>query len=81
MRVLTSKLPESTSSLSSRKIAEGKRKGESYREALSLQDVFSDSGNATGSSQKTSLPSDTERRKRTQLNKNQSKNQLEVVED
>ena len=51
----------------SRRIAEGKRKGESSREAVSLQDVFSDSGNASGSAQKTSLPSDTERRKGTQL--------------
>ena len=67
MRAETSKQPENTPSQLIRKIAEGKRKGESSREALSLQDVFSDSGNASGSSQKTSLPSDTERRKRTQL--------------
>jgi hypothetical protein len=69
MRAETSKQPENTSSPSSIKIAEGKRKGESYGEALSLQDVFSDSGSATGSSQKTSSPSDTERRKGAQLEK------------
>jgi hypothetical protein len=67
MRAKTSKKPENPSSLLSRMIAGGKRKGESYREALSLQDVFSDSGNDSGSSQKTYLPSDTERGKRAQL--------------
>jgi hypothetical protein len=67
MIVETSKQPEDTPSQLSRRIAEGKRKGESYREALSLQDVFSDSRNASGSIQKTSLPSDTERRKGAQL--------------
>jgi hypothetical protein len=75
MRAETSKQPENTSSQSSRKIAEGKRKGESYGEALSLQDVFSDSGSATGSSQKTSLPSDTERRKGAQLDKKVNRKQ------
>jgi hypothetical protein len=69
MRAETSKQTENTSSQSGKSIAEGKRKGESYGEALSLQDVFSDSGSATGSSQKTSLPSDTERRKGAQLEK------------
>jgi hypothetical protein len=56
MSVETSKQPENTSSQLGRKIAEGKRKGESYREALSLQDVFSESQNASGSSLKTSCP-------------------------
>jgi len=50
MRTETSKEPGNHSSLLSRRIAEGKRKEESYAQALSLQDVFSDSGNATGSS-------------------------------
>jgi len=36
------------------KIAEGKRKGESYSPALSLQDVFSDPENSPGFHQKTS---------------------------
>jgi uncharacterized protein Veg len=59
MRAETSKEIENTSSQSGKSIAEGKRKGESYGEALSLQDVFSDSASATGSSQKTSrLPAD-----------------------
>jgi len=40
-----------------------------------LQDVFSDSGSAASSSQKTSLPSDTERRKRTQLEKKVNRKQ------
>ena len=56
MRIETSKQPENIPSPSSRRIAEGKRKGESHSEALSLQDVFSDSGSATGNSQKTSSP-------------------------
>ena len=67
MRVENSKQPENSSSQLSREITEGKRKRVSYREGLSMQDVFSDSGNATGSSQKTSLPSETERRKSAQL--------------
>ena len=75
MSVETSKQTENIPSPSSRKIAEGKRKGESYIEALSLQDVFSDSIKASGSSQKTSLPSDTERRKETQLEKKVSRKQ------
>jgi hypothetical protein len=69
MRVEKSKQPENIPSPSSRKIAEGKRKGESYREAVSLQDVFSDSGSATGSSQKTSCPSEPGQGKETQLEK------------
>ena len=40
-------------------IAKGKRKGESYGPALSLQDVFSDSANAHGIQQKTSCQSET----------------------
>jgi len=75
MRVETLKQPENTPSQLSKRIAEGKRKGECYREALSLQDVFSDSGSATGSSQKTSCPSDTERRKGTQLEKKVNRKQ------
>ncbi len=35
-------------------IAKGKRKGESYSRAMSLQDVFSDSANLAGMQQKTS---------------------------
>jgi hypothetical protein len=75
MRAETSKQTENTSSQSGKSIAEGKRKGESYGEALALQDVFSDSGSATGSSQKTSLPSDTERRKGAQLEKKVNRKQ------
>jgi hypothetical protein len=56
MKVETSKQPENTSSPSSTKIAEGKRKGESYGEALSLQDVFSESENSPRIQQKTSCP-------------------------
>ena len=67
MKVETSKQPDNTPSQLSRKIAEGKRKGESYREALSLQDVFSDSGNAFGNSQKTSCLSKTGQVKGAQL--------------
>jgi uncharacterized protein Veg len=75
MRAETSKQTENTSSQSGKSIAEGKRKGESYGEGLSLQDVFSDSGSATGSLQKTSLPSDTERRKGAQLEKKVNRKQ------
>ena len=39
---------------SNRIIARGKRKGESFGQALSLQDVFSDSANLAGMQQKTS---------------------------
>ena len=67
MRAETSKQQNNQSSQMNGKITEGKRKEDSYSQALSLQDVFSDSGNASGSSQKTSLPSDTERRKGAQL--------------
>ena len=44
---------------SNRVIAKGKRKGESYGQALSLQDVFSDSANLAGMQQKTSCLSET----------------------
>ena len=43
---------------SNRIIAKGKRKGESYGQALSLQDVFSDSANLAGMQQKTSCLSE-----------------------
>jgi hypothetical protein len=67
MRAETSKQAENISSQLSRKIAEGKRNEESHREELSLQDVFSDSGNACGSSQKTSRQPKTGLGKGTQL--------------
>jgi hypothetical protein len=54
MRVETSNQTENTSSQSGKSIAEGKRKEESEGLALSLQDVFSESLNASNSSQKTS---------------------------
>ena len=50
MRAETSKQPENSSSQLNREITEGKRKGENYGLALSLQDVFSESQNASGSS-------------------------------
>ena len=43
------------------------KKGDFLSLALSLQDVFSDSGNAHGSIQKTSCPSDTGQGKEAQL--------------
>ena len=43
---------------SNRIIAKGKRKGESYGQALSLQDVFSDSANLSGMQHKTSCLSE-----------------------
>ncbi len=47
----------------------GKRKEDVTVQALLLQDVFSDSGSAPGSSQKTSCQSDTGQRKGAQLEK------------
>ena len=67
MSVETSKQSESASSHLGKKITDGRRKGETYREALLLQDVFSDSGNASGSSQKTSSLPKTGQVKRAQL--------------
>lgn len=67
MRAETSQQQDNTSSQLIRKIAEGKRKEESYGPALSLQDVFSDSGNASGSSQKTSRQFKSELEKEAQL--------------
>ena len=49
------------------KVEEGKRKGESYGPALSLQDVFSDSANLEGMQQKTSAQSETGQGKEAQL--------------
>ena len=69
MRVETSKQPENHSSQLNTKVAEGKRKGESYGPALSLQDVFSDSGNLEGMQQKTSRPFEIEQGKEAQLQK------------
>ena len=54
---------------SNRIIAKGKRKGESYGQALSLQDVFSDSANSRGIQQKTSRPPKMNGRKGAQLQK------------
>ncbi len=50
-------------------IAIGKRKGESYGPALSLQDVFSDSANLAGMQQKTSRRPKLDGEKQTQLEK------------
>jgi hypothetical protein len=69
MRAETSKQQENTSSQLIRKIAEGKRKGESYGPALSLQDVFSDSANLEGMQQKTSCQSEIGQEKGAQLEK------------
>jgi hypothetical protein len=47
-------------------------------EALSLQDVFSDSGNASGSSQKTSRLFKSEQGKEAQLKGKKNQNQSEI---
>ena len=52
------------------KIAKGKRKEESGRWALSLQDVFSDSANLVGRQKKTMPLFETERGKEAQLERN-----------
>jgi len=67
MRVETSKQTENTFSQLNISVAEGKRKEESEGLALSLQDVFSDSGSATGSSQKTTCLSKSGQGKGAQL--------------
>ena len=54
---------------SNRIIAKGKRKGESYGQALSLQDVFSDSANLSGMQQKTSFRPKLDRENWSQLQK------------
>ena len=72
MSVETSNQTENTSSQSGKSIAEGKRKGESYGEALSLQDVFSDSANLEGMQQKTSRHSKMNGRKEAQLQKKET---------
>ena len=54
---------------SNRVIAKGKRKGESYGQALSLQDVFSDSANLAGMQQKTSCRPKLDRGNWSQLQK------------
>ena len=56
-------------------IAKGKRKGESYGPALSLQDVFSDSANLAGRQQKTSRLSETGQGKLVATPKKERKNQ------
>jgi hypothetical protein len=78
MRVETSNQTENTSSQSGKSIAEGKRKEESEGLALSLQDVFSDSGNASGSSQKTSRLFKSEQGKEAQLKGKKNQNQSEI---
>jgi len=50
MEVEASKQPENTSSQLNRTITEGERKEESIGPALSLQDVFFESENASGTS-------------------------------
>ena len=60
---------------SNRVIAKGKRKGESYGQALSLQDVFSDSANLAGMQQKTSRRPKLDRGNWSQLQKKGMKNQ------
>ena len=52
----TSNKKTEPSNLSNMVISIGKRKGESYGPALSLQDVFSESENSPGFHQKTSCP-------------------------
>jgi hypothetical protein len=54
MGVEASKQKENTSSQLNISVAEGKRNGESLCPVLSMQDVFAESLNASGSSQKTS---------------------------
>ena len=56
-------------------IAKGKRKGESYGPALSLQDVFSDSANLAGMQQKTSCLSEIGQGKLVATPKKEMKNQ------
>jgi hypothetical protein len=56
MEVETSNKKTEPSDQSNMVIAIGKRKGESYGPAMSLQDVFSDSANLAGRQQKTLLP-------------------------
>ena len=56
----TSNKKTEPSNLSNMVISIGKRKGESYGPALSLQDVFSESANLVGMQQKTSCLFDTE---------------------
>ena len=56
-------------------IAKGKRKGESYGQALSLQDVFSDSASLAGRQQKTSCLSETGQGKLVATPKKGMKNQ------
>ena len=60
---------------SNRIIAKGKRKGESYGPALSLQDVFSDSANLAGKQQKTSRRPKLDGGNQAQLEKKVKKNQ------
>ena len=63
MGVEKSNMKTEPSDQSNMEIAIGKRKGESYGPALSLQDVFSDSANLAGRQQKTSCLSETEQGK------------------
>ena len=59
MGVETSSKKTEPSDQSNMEIAIGKRKGEGYDPAMSLQDVFSDSANLTGGQKKTLLQSET----------------------
>ena len=70
MRVETSNKKTKPSDQSNRIFAIGKRKGECYGLALSLQDVFSESENASGIRQKTSWPFENEQKNEAQLDGN-----------
>ncbi len=75
MGVETSTKKTKPSDQSNMVIAIGKRKGESYGPALSLQDVFSDSANLAGRQQKTSRLSGTGQGKLVATPKKEMKNQ------
>ena len=79
MGVETSTKKIESSDQSNRLIAKGKRKGESYGLALSLQDVFSDSANLAGMQQKTSCLSETGQGKLVATPKKGMKNQAKNV--
>ena len=69
MGVKTSNKKTESSDQSNKVVAIGKRKGECYGPALSLQDVFSDSANLEGMQQKTSRRPKMNGRKEAQLQK------------
>ena len=75
MGVETSTKKTKPSDQSNMVIAIGKRKGESYGPALSLQDVFSDSANLAGMQQKTSRLSEIGQGKLVATPKKEMKNQ------